>query len=55
MHMGYTEPRIVRADDAILAIQSIGQRDTQKPNGPVAESSTPPYWPTTPNAYEADE
>jgi len=52
--MLYTEPKIIRTDDAVLAIQSVsGVPDSQKPSGQNLDNARTIL--TTPNAYEADE
>jgi hypothetical protein len=52
--MRYTEPRIIRNDEAILAIQSVGLPNTQKPSQFTQDNYVGGIR-TTPLAYEADE
>jgi hypothetical protein len=52
--MSYTEPRILRNDEVILAIQSVGSSDPHKPVDVYLESNSPPSYSTV-GAYEADE
>jgi len=52
--MHYTEPKIIRTGDAILAIQSVNQTDDSlKPPSTILDSNHTVK--TTVGAYEADE
>jgi len=52
--MSYTKARVIRTDNAISAIQSVGNPDPSKPIGVYLEFVSPPNYSTI-NAYEADE
>lgn len=52
--MRYTEPRIIRNDEAIVAIQSVGLPNSQKPQDVTLDNYVGGMR-TTPAAYEADE
>ena len=51
--MRYTKPLVIRADEAILAIQSVNKPDSQKPLRDILDNAGTKL--TTAAAYEADE
>lgn len=53
--MRYSQPKILRTDEAVLAIQSVGLNDNSKPDGAFLDSAVDPARNTTIGAYEADE
>jgi|HubBroStandDraft_6_1064221.scaffolds.fasta_scaffold254138_1 hypothetical protein len=52
--MKYNKPRILSSDDAVLAIQFVGQSDSVKPSDNLTDSY-PGTIKTTASAYQADE
>jgi hypothetical protein len=52
--MKYTEPKILRIEDAIAVIQQVSSNASSKPSGAFSDSHNPPVSCTI-NAYEADE
>lgn len=53
--MHYTQPKILKTEDAVCAIQSVGLADSSKPDGFFLDMAVSPARNTTQNAYEADE
>jgi hypothetical protein len=51
--MCYSRPTILRADNAISAIQSLNLPSSAKPVGDIVENAGTKF--TTVNAYEVDE
>jgi hypothetical protein len=53
--MRYSQPKILRTDDAVLAIQHVGVADNDKPIGDYLDTAVSPARNTDISAYEADE
>jgi hypothetical protein len=53
--MHYTQPKILRTYDAVVAIQSVGSSDANKPLDQYLDTAVDPARNTTIGAYEADE
>ena len=51
--MHYSQPQILRADNAVRTIQHVDVPDTQKPIGPILDECRHKL--TDPPAYDADE
>jgi hypothetical protein len=49
--MRYTQPRIIKIEDAVSAIQSTGSTSSSKPSDGAVDTVKS----CTPNGYEADE
>ncbi len=53
--MRYTEPKIIRTDETICAIQHVGSSDINKPVEFQEDTGVSPTQYTDAAAYEADE